>query len=930
MPSEVIGRGQELAAIEALLTATQTWPRAMSISGEAGIGKTTLWRGAVDVARELGLTVLTASPAETEESLSFAGLGDLMEPVLDKVLPRLPAPQRHALEVALVLTDSVGPAPDQRSVAVAVLTSLRILAADRPVVVAVDDIQWLDRASAAVLDFAARRLHGQPVAWVLAERGNETAPGSTRLIDSLPEEKLLRVSLDPLSLGALHRMLLERLGSSLPRPTMRKVHELSGGNPFFALEIARALAREGGKRRPSDPVTVPSSLNELVRSRLSSLPPETLKAIQIASALSQPTVAIVTAAIPSAAASLTAAIAAQVIEMDGTRLRFAHPLLASGSYATLDLESRQALHGTLARLVIDPDERARQLALAFPEPDQEVAAEVEGAALRARARGAVASAAELMEQARALTPSVAQDELERRAVVAAGYWFEAGESLGARQMLDEWVSRTKPGERRAEMLALLARIHIFEGDSVLAEQLYSQAYEEAGSNLELRSDCKQGISFSLQQRRKNLPSAARHARDAVRLAERAGNGRALSTALRQAGFIDGLLGRPTAQKLYQRALAQRENVEYRQVMQEPSFGYGAYLLWTDGFEEARSLFQQVTELAEQRGDESSLPLMLAYLSLVECLTGNWDAADDASRRALEAALQAGQGMPHAIALASQALVAACRGDAARARAAAAEAMGRASDRGATLARLTALWALGILELSSGNPIEARRLLGPLVDELEAGGVAEPGAMRFAFDHIEALISVGELGEAETRLAHLEVAARRLDRASALAAAARCRGILAATAGDPIGAQKWFEAALREHERRAMPLERGRTLLALGSTQRRAKQKRAARETLGAALKTFDELGAIIWAKRTRAELERIGGRSPAGPSLTPSEERVAELVAAGQSNKEVARALFVTERTVEANLSKVYAKLGVRSRTELTRRLNRSAAATSS
>src|ERR1700730_2470755 len=328
MASEVIGRGEEIGVINAFLAATPTSLKALSISGEAGIGKNTLWRYAVEAADELGLAVLAAKPTESEVGLSFAALSDLMEPVLDQVLPVLPAPQRHALEVALILRDPVGPPPDHRSVAVAFLNSLRSLSASSPVIVAVDDMQWLEKASAAVLEFAPRRLSREPVALVLARRGTEPIRGSAGVLDILQEEQVSRISLGPLSVGALHRMVLERLGSSLPRPTMLKIYELSGGNPFYAREIARALAREGDTRRPSDPLTIPSSLHELVRSRLSSLPPDSLKAIQVAAALSQPTVAIVTNAVPFAAASLAAAVEAQVIELDGPRLRFTHPLLA--------------------------------------------------------------------------------------------------------------------------------------------------------------------------------------------------------------------------------------------------------------------------------------------------------------------------------------------------------------------------------------------------------------------------------------------------------------------------------------------------------------------------------------------------------------------------------------------------------------------------
>jgi DNA-binding NarL/FixJ family response regulator len=234
--------------------------------------------------------------------------------------------------------------------------------------------------------------------------------------------------------------------------------------------------------------------------------------------------------------------------------------------------------------------------------------------------------------------------------------------------------------------------------------------------------------------------------------------------------------------------------------------------------------------------------------------------------------------------------------------------------------MVGLSALGFLELSLGNAAEADRHLNPLVARMEAAGVREPGAARFVPDAIEALIALGRLDEAETLLIRLERRARTLDRASALAASARCRALLAAARGDLASALSTLEAALAEHDRAAMPFERARTLLVLGEVRRRAKYKRAARETLEAALAVFEELGAELWAAKARSDLGRIGGRAPATDALTPTERRVAELVAEGRPTKVVAGELFVSVKTVEGHLSRIYAKLGVRSRAELAAR----------
>jgi DNA-binding CsgD family transcriptional regulator len=204
--------------------------------------------------------------------------------------------------------------------------------------------------------------------------------------------------------------------------------------------------------------------------------------------------------------------------------------------------------------------------------------------------------------------------------------------------------------------------------------------------------------------------------------------------------------------------------------------------------------------------------------------------------------------------------------------------------------------------------------------LIAACVGEPGSVRFVPDEIEALIALGRLDEADTLLGWLEKRGRVLDRASALAAAGRCRGLLLTARRDEAAALAAFERALAEHDRVSMPFDRARTLLALGAALRRAKRKRDARETLGQALATFERLGARIWADRALVELGRIGGRAPAEGALTPSEQRIAALVAEGRTNREVAAALFLSDRTVESHLTHVYRKLGVRSRAELARR----------
>lgn len=353
----------------------------------------------------------------------------------------------------------------------------------------------------------------------------------------------------------------------------------------------------------------------------------------------------------------------------------------------------------------------------------------------------------------------------------------------------------------------------------------------------------------------------------------------------------------------------------------PSYAWAVFLCWTDELEDGGVRLHQSYRDAVASGDESSVSMILANLAVANYLAGHWQEAMRVAEESHEVALQTGQRPQQAWSLSIEALVRASLGLEADARADAEKALALVGERGMAVARIHAVWALGLLELSLERPDETTRLLAPEREHLLAAGVGEPGTIRFVPDEIEALVALGRLDEAEAVLGWLEERGRALDRASALAAASRCRGLLAAARVEADTAIAAFESALHEHDRVTMPFERARTLLALGATQRRTKRKRAARASLEEALTIFDALGAALWAAKARAELARISGRAPSRGALTPAEERVAALVAEGRTNKEVAAALFVTDRTVEYHLSHIYSKLGVRSRAELARRL---------
>lgn len=913
----VIAREEEVAALEAFLDRAATGASVLVLTGEPGVGKTTLWQAGIEEARERSFRVLTASPSAAETGMSFAALGDLLGGAVDEVLPTLPSPQRRALEVALLLTEAEGSAPDQRAVAAAVFTAFRTLALSERVLVAVDDVQWLDAASAATLAYSARRLREERIGLLVAERVAEGEPLPLGL-GRVATEDVSSLRVGPLTLGATHRLLRQRLGLTLPRPVLRRVHETAGGNPFYALEIARALPADGVVF--GQPLPIPRSLEELVRGRVAALPPEAQEVLLVAAALSDPRVGVIEATVASGARSaLRRSAEAGVIAVEGDRVRFLHPLLASAAYGLAGENERRDVHGRLAAAVAEPEERARHLALAAEGPDEAVAEELEAAAEAARWRGAIVAAADLCEQAVGMTAPDHADDVQRRRVAAGHYRMLAGDIVGARALLEEARASAPTGALRAEALALLARLYRFEGDQPHAAELARRALGQAGADVRVRAEAAQELASTLFFMREELDLALEYASLATELAGRAGLLELERLSLDMKTTLEVLLGRAGAVAAMPAPEQPRERGSPRVVASRKY--YRAYvLLWIDEVEEARALLDDCLDDALAQGDESSLPLVLVAAAQAEYLAGRWQETERLASEAYEIALQVGQRAQQALSLSTRALVRASLGFEAEARRDAGEALDLTGERGMAVARIHALWALGLLELSLGRPGEAARLLGPYRQRLVAAGVAEPGSIRFLPDEIEARIALGRLDEAEPLLEWLQERGRAVDRASALAEAWRCRGLLHAARGDTPAALADFERALTEHERVAIPFERARALLALGAAQRRAKRKREARATLGEALAAFERLGAQIWAGRARDELGRISGRAPARGELTPTERRVVELVAEGLTNAEAAAALFVSPRTVEFHLRNVFRKLDVRTRAELARR----------
>ena len=906
MAFEIVGREEELGFLHAFLDQEAGGPLALVLEGEAGIGKSTLWLAGIEAARERGLRVLMSRPAEAERGLAHVVLSDLFEDVLDEVLPDLSAPRRHALGVALLLDEASEQPVDPRTLGVAVRTVLEALAERTPVVLAVDDIQWLDPSSASALAFALRRMAADRVLLLLARRVLEGAQPS-ELEGALEAESVQRLPIGPLSVGALHRFMRDRLGKPFARQTLLRVHETSGGNPFFALELARAL---GSDVDPLQPLPVPETLEELVRARLAGLPAPSREALELASALGAPSVSLLERA-GIAPDALEAAIGAHIIERENGIIRFTHPLLSSVLYQGLSSgEERRNLHGRLAAIIDDPLVRARHLALATDSPDVDVAGVLDEAANLAEVRGAAALAAELSEQALRLTPSEAHGDRHRRALAAARAHRTAGEWTRARTIVAEILTQTRRGSLRAEALVLLAELESVDRAAALLEE----ALREAASRPALQSLIQCRLAWAARFR-KGFVRALEHARAAFELAEDLDDDALRADAVVMQAALGSILGDPEAPQLAARAYELAIAVGDERLLQEAASVVAITLEDSFRLDDARALLEREHRVWRER-DEPASASALWGLSWVEFWAGRWALAAEYAAQARDVSIQYGLEVPQGHL--PIAVIAVHRGQLELAREHSERALELAEEQLA-LHPPAHLAVLGLVELWSGDGTGAAVWLDKADQQAATLGWGNPSIRWWSADYVEVLLELDRIDDAVQVLDVWEADAMRLDRDWVLAQVRRCRGLVASAQGRVDHAAFLLQQAVAQHQEVGDPFGGARALLALGIVRRRARQKRGAREAIEAALAGFEQLGAATWVEKAQSELGRIGGRTRQ-EGLTAAERRVAALVAEGRTNREVAAALFLTERTVASHLTHVYAKLGIRSRVELARR----------
>ena len=893
-------------------------PSALVVEGDAGIGKTELWLAALDLAGEQGFRVLSARPAAAESVMAYAALADMLSVIQADAWPDLPPPQQLALDRALLRASADGPTTDQRAVAAGFLSVVDHLASITPVILAIDDLQWLDSSSMQVVAFAARRLSG-PIGVLGTLRTERRSRDPASWLSMPPLDGLKRIKLGPLSLGALHAVVSERLGRAFSRPTMVQIHAVSDGNPFYALELARAIDEH------SAPAEMPLSatLSVWVGARVGGLDPQVKETLLAIACAAMPTVALVARAVDTdirrVLTLLEVAESEGVIAIDGQRLRFSHPLLAKGVYTDAAPAQRRSMHRRLARIVEEPELHARHLALAATTGDPQTVRSLDRAADMARIRGAPAAAAELLQ----LAVGLGGDTVERRMMLAR-YHFHAGDHGRAEVLLEETIDVLAHGPLRSQALGALAGVRLVGNSFQQAAELLERAIEEAGQDIALRAELLLPFSFALV----HIDEAAavlQVAEEAVSHADKSGQRQLLSHALGWLVCQRMIAGGDGCDHDSMSRALDLDDGEQGPVMFRPRMVNAQVLAWSGHLRQAREQMRSIRRGCIERGEESELAYVCFHSGLIEIWRGDYTEAGLIADDAMERALQLDNDLPLSAALTIRSIAAAYTGRHRDARSDAEKAIVMAQRWGTNRLAEWPIAILGFVDVSLGDYDAALTALGSLVVKTEAAPKAtEIHVCSWIPDAVEAMIHLGRFDEAKHLVDILEGNGRRLERAWMLAVGARCRSMLLAAYGDLAAANRAAHAAMLEHDRLPMPFERARTQLLLGQLLRRQRQRAASTATLREALSAFTSLGARLWADRAAAELGRTNV-APGDPTgLSPSEERVAQLAACGMTNRDVAAALFISPKTVEANLGRIYHKLGIHSRAELGRLVGQS------
>jgi DNA-binding CsgD family transcriptional regulator/tetratricopeptide (TPR) repeat protein len=899
--SALIGREAVLAELIGQLDVVGATRRAsiVVLRGDAGIGKSMVFDAFVDGIRARDCHMLVARPAPTDARLDLSALAEMLATGAVAADSGLNELRRGLAEGLARDRDDVGGAG---AAAIAFAEGVHRVCESKPVVIAVDDAHWLDPLSAAAISYAVRRARDRAVLVVCGLRSGETLPLGElrRLVDDGHVTDLL---LEPLGIMAIRSILLARCGIELSKPTLVRLVERSGGNPMFATELARHLSASS---RPADIDAVAPSLAAAITNRLADAPPSVRAAVAVVALADVPTTSLIEKVLggSTVAGTIDEACRRDLLVAEGDRFVLAHPLLLAGVLSLLDVETLHGIHAQLAEHSKSPITRAFHLGAAADAPNSRVASAVEAGAAHAAARHSFVLGAELYERSAELTPEGAEgDRRAARLIAAADLWHKAGDPARAVELcasanIDGLADPLRLDAIITQALATADAVGFDEAIALLATA-HAAASDSPGRAAMARYCSRMSLFCS-------VPNALRWAKTAQVESVACNDSAGTELALGALVTAKVLAGEPVA-------------IELAASMSTATIGERSnwleLLVWLQRLEEAEAFGTRLLVDARTTGHGRLIANVVGQMGIIAIGRGRVAEALELLREQYDLELtmdSAGIALPSL----DLAIALAIAGDSQEARMLCATAASSA----VPLVQCVHAARLGSIELILGNATEAVGHLRRARHIAFGFGLHSVSVLPYWADLIEALVLIGADDEATELQLEFESATAQHPGTSASIETTRTRGMLLASAGDLPAARATLASAVGRFAATPYRLERARTLLALGSVDRRARQWAAAKTTLGEAVSEFTAMGAVGWLRRAQDELNRVGGRRPVAPTdgeLTMAESQVVALIAEGLSNGQIAARLIVSVRTVEAHLTRIFRKLGVTNRGQL-------------
>ncbi|MFG2998629.1 AAA family ATPase [Streptomyces sp. NPDC048340] len=902
-----VGHGELVKAVDRALTG---YGRAL-LTGPAGAGKTEVVRALAAAAEARQDSVLRLAPEAADRWIPEASAAALLASVPAAALERLSGPQRTAIALLRRETDAPRAGRDHVALRLAVVEVLRALAARSPVLLVLDNAQWLDAESTDLLRFALR-LTPPGVRVLVAECVQGGAPVAEPLCG--PGTPEIRVP--PLGADEVAELLVRR---GLPARLAGRIHQASGGNPRLALALGHSLAEAAGTRdggpHHADPLPVSGQAREVARRLLAAVPVEARRTLLLAALAARPTTALLRrAGRPHAEAELAVAERAALVTVgeDGA-VAFSAGALPTALAADAGWPERAAGHAALAAAVADPVQAVRHRALAVDTPDQWLAAEIADAAASCRRRGQRALAAELGLLAAERTPAHLQGEEMARLVGAAEDAGWAGRADLARRATRAVLARdSSPADRVRARLAVIDAAGQALAD---LDETFAYATADAEGDPALQAAVRLRVAWKRNLSDGDPVRSRDAAAEAGALAATGGDQVAEAMALTVRARMGRILGDPDAEEILAEALALPAPEVPLGMRNAPQYLAVRHALFDDRLGDARRQLLVLLPAVQRTGSAEDVFEVLRSLTEVELRRGRCAAASAHARRALELTIEAGLSPGPAWYVAAMAET--MGGSFARAAGYARRGIQASEEERDQVFLSRSLHALGLVELATGEAAKAVATLRRVAELEAAQQVVDPSILRWHGELAEALVAADAPDEAAELLAPVRATALALGRTSVVAALDRARGLCLSARGEAEPAVSLLQETERRLAELQLPLERARTLLALARVERRRRRRAPARDALRAAAEAFAQAGAHPWAELAREPSPAETGSPYALAALTEAETRLALLVADGASNQEAAAKLFVSVKTVEARLTRIYQKLDVRSRAQL-------------